>query len=123
MKYAVCLLLFVFLVSAFCVPAAEPVFAESPAPVAENFQLTTNINTSYEGKLSAYDPDEDVVGFEITTSPVKGDIELSEDGSFVYTPRENKKGRDYFGYKAYDAQGNYSQEATVIIKIKNDTDI
>ena len=118
MKYAAYLLLFVFLASALYVPAAEPAFAENPAPVAENFQLTTSINTPYEGKLSARDPDGDVAGYTITTDPVKGDIVLSDDGSFVYTPRENKKGRDYFGYKAYDAQGNYSQEATVIIKIQ-----
>ena len=45
-------------------------------------------------------------------------ISLNEDGSFVYTPRENKKGRDYFGYKAIDPEGNVSQEATVIIRIQ-----
>lgn len=118
MKYALCLLALMFMVSAFCAPAAEPVFAESEAPVAESFELTTKINTPYEGCLLANDADGDVAGFAITTSPVKGDITLSEDGSFVYMPRENKKGRDYFGYKAYDAQGNYSQEATVIIKIQ-----
>lgn len=37
---------------------------------------------------------------------------------FVYTPSEGKRGRDYFGYKAVDASGNLSQEATVILHIK-----
>ena len=83
MKYAAYLLLFVFLASALYVPAAEPAFAENPAPVAENFQLTTSINTPYEGKLSASDPDGDVAGYTITTDPVKGDIVLSDDGSFA----------------------------------------
>ncbi len=99
-------------------------FAEGSAPVAENLELKTYKNVSVGGLLSAYDPDDDVTSFEITTKPVKGDIEVSDDGSFVYTPRENKKGRDYFGYKAVDSQGNYSQEATVIICIeKQKTDV
>lgn len=97
---------------------AEPGFAEGNAPVAENLELTTYRNTSVGGCLSAYDPEGDAVSFEITTEPVKGCIDLKQDGSFIYTPGENKKGRDYFGYKAIDTDGNYSQEATVIIKIE-----
>lgn len=88
------------------------------APVAENLELKTYQNVSVGGSLSAYDPDGGALEYTITTEPVKGTIELAEDGSFVYTPRENKKGRDYFGYKAADADGNLSQEATVIIKIE-----
>lgn len=97
---------------------AAPVFAEGSAPVAENLELTTYRNVSVGGCLSAYDPEGDAVSFEITTEPVKGAIELKQDGSFVYTPCEGKKGRDYFGYKAVDEEGNYSQEATVIIRIE-----
>ena len=92
--------------------------AASAAPVAENLELKTYQNVSVGGSLSAYDPDGGALEYTITTEPVKGTIELAEDGSFVYTPRENKKGRDYFGYKAADADGNLSQEATVIIKIE-----
>ena len=106
------------LVSALFVPAAEPAYAEGQPPLAESFELSTPMNTPYEGQLTASDEDSDKLFYEITTQPVKGDIQLNEDGSFVYTPRENKKGRDYFGYKAYDPEGNYSQEATVIIRIK-----
>ncbi len=96
----------------------------SAAPVAENLELKTYQNVSVGGSLSAYDPDGGALEYTITTEPVKGTIELAEDGSFVYTPRENKKGRDYFGYKAADADGNLSQEATVIIKIeKAKTDV
>ena len=97
---------------------ANPAFAEGTAPVAENLDLRTYRGVSVGGKLSASDPDGDVVSFEITTNPVKGSVELKEDGSFVYTPREKKRGRDYFGYKAKDAQGNLSQEATVLIRIE-----
>ncbi|MCR5577307.1 MAG: hypothetical protein K6F56_09890 [Oscillospiraceae bacterium] len=96
---------------------ANPAFAEGTAPVAENLDLRTYRGVSVGGMLSAYDPDGDVVSYEITTSPVKGSVELKADGSFVYTPKK-KRGRDYFGYKAKDAQGNLSQEATVLIRIE-----
>lgn len=92
--------------------------AEGSAPVAENLELRTYRNVSVGGRLSAFDPDDDVVSYSITTDPVKGSIELEENGCFVYTPRENKRGRDYFGYKAVDSEGNLSQEATVIIRIE-----
>lgn len=93
-------------------------FAEGSAPVAENLELRTYRNVSVGGRLSAFDAEDDVVSYTITTDPVKGSIELEENGCFVYTPKENKRGRDYFGYKAVDSEGNLSQEATVIIRIE-----
>ncbi len=91
---------------------------ENTAPVAENLEFTTYRGISIGGRLTAVDPDGDLLSFSITTAPTKGEIELNEDGRFVYTPEEGKRGKDYFGYKATDAQGNTSQEATVIIQIK-----
>lgn len=101
-----------------CAQLAAPVYAEGMAPVAENLELNTYRNVSVSGRLSAYDPDGDTLSYEICTDPVKGLLELSSDGSFTYTPGENKKGKDYFGYRAVDSRGNRSQEATVIIKIQ-----
>lgn len=92
--------------------------AESAAPVAENMEFCTYRNVSFGGQLKAYSTDSEALRFELCTEPVKGSIALEEDGSFVYTPKQNKKGRDYFGYKAVDSQGRYSQEATVIIRIE-----
>ena len=94
-----------------------PAAADNSAPVAENFEFETYRGVSFGGKLAAVDPDGDAVSFEITTEPRKGTIELSDDGSFVYSPAEGKRGRDYFGYRAVDAQGERSQEATVIIRL------
>ena len=96
---------------------AYPAQAAGSAPVAENLELRTFKNVSVSGQLSAFDPENDVVEYQICTQPVKGYIELATDGSFVYTPGQDKKGKDYFGYKAVDAEGNSSQEATVIIRI------
>ncbi len=93
-------------------------FAEGNSPIAENLELRTYRNVSVGGKLRAFDPDDDVVSYSISTEPVKGSIELEENGCFVYSPKENKRGRDYFGFKAVDSEGNLSQEATVIIHIE-----
>ena len=92
--------------------------ADACAPVAENLEISTYRGVSVGGRLSAADPDGDTVTFQITTDPVKGSIDLDDDGHFVYTPDSGKRGKDYFGYRATDADGNRSQEATVIIRIE-----
>ena len=107
-----CLMLFIM-----CAGFAVPVYAAGSAPIAENLELSVCKGASINGVLSAVDPEGDVVRFEISTKPIKGEIVLEENGCFSYAPREGKKGRDYFGYKAIDSEGNISQEATVIIRI------
>lgn len=112
---AVCLVLSAALVSAK---------DGTQAPIAENLEISTYRETAVEGKLKAVSPGGDAVSFEITTPPTKGKIELGEGGSFVYTPAQGKKGKDYFGYKAADSKGNLSSEATVIITLmKPDTKV
>ncbi len=88
------------------------------APIAENLEISTYRNVSVGGWLKATAPKGGTLKFEITTPPSKGELLLSDDGSFVYTPAENKKGRDYFGFKAVDEAGFRSSEGTVIIRIE-----
>lgn len=92
--------------------------AEGGAPVAENLEIATYRGVAVGGRLSATDPEGGPLRYEITTRPGKGTLDLDDDGHFVYTPAEGKRGKDYFGYRAEDAEGNRSQEATVIIKIQ-----
>jgi len=86
-------------------------------PVAENMELETYRGISVGGRLSAYDAEGDTLTFEIETDPMKGSVELTADGYFIYTPEENRRGKDYFGFRAVDANGNTSQEGTVIIRL------
>ena len=109
-------LLALVLCAALCLSAMAEENSGS-APVAENLEICTYRGVSVGGQLSAVDPDGGELRFEIVTPPNKGSIELNNDGSFVYTPGEGRKGKDYFGYKAIDSDGNASQEATVIIRI------
>ncbi|MCD7844480.1 MAG: Ig-like domain-containing protein [Oscillospiraceae bacterium] len=90
---------------------------ENTAPVAENQELETYRGVSVGGQLTAYDAEGDSLTFEITTEPIKGTVELTAEGYFVYTPREGKRGKDYFGFRVTDSAGNVSQEGTVIIKL------
>lgn len=93
---------------------------ENNAPVAENLEFTTYKNVAYTGQFSAVDPEGDLVTFQLVDKPARGSVTLSEDGSagFVYTPYENKTGKDSFTYVAIDAVGNTSDEATVKLKIE-----
>lgn len=107
--------------AAICLTIAEPeitALARNTAPIAENFEFTTYKNVSLGSSLAALDADGDTLTYKVCTEPSKGTVTILENGSFVYTPNEGKTGRDYFGYKAVDAEGNESQEATVIIKIE-----
>ena len=111
-----------FLMAVLCLSlavyaAAEPEATTGNAPVAENLEITTYRGVSVGGVLSAVDPEGDSLTFTVTTPPSKGTLELEEDGHFVYTPDQGRRGKDYFGYKALDSAGNSSQEATVIIRL------
>ena len=87
------------------------------APVAENQQIQTYRGVSVGGQLTARDAEGDALTFEIATAPMKGSVQLSPEGYFVYTPKQGKRGKDYFGFRATDSAGNVSQEGTVIIKL------
>lgn len=97
-------------------PSGEAV-PNSP-PVAENQEIETYRGVSIGGQLKAYDADGDALTFSLAVEPMKGSVEISADGHFVYTPAEGKRGRDYFSFRAVDETGNESQEATVIIRLK-----
>lgn len=103
---------------AFCLSLCAGALGQDNVPTAENLEITTYRGVSVGGKLSASSPNGGELIFEICTPPTKGALELGDDGCFVYTPNEGRRGRDYFGYRAIDTDGNCSQEATVIIRIQ-----
>lgn len=90
------------------------------APVAENLELTTYKNVEIAGTFSGVDPEGDLLTFQLVSKPARGAVTQSEDGSaaFVYTPYEDKTGKDAFTYVAVDTVGNTSAPATVSIRIE-----
>jgi len=122
LKYRV-ILLSACLAGALLLPAAALSAGNdaNSAPIAENLELTTYKNVAVTGQCAAVDPEGDLMSYQLVDKPARGQVELSEDGSFCYTPFENKKGRDSFTYVAVDANGNVSSEATVKVTIQKQT--
>ncbi len=98
--------------------------AENSSPIAERLALTTYRDIPFEGRLSAVDPDGDAVTFRLLDRPVRGMVEIAENGVFRYTPYERKTGRDRFTFIAEDSAGNVSKPAEVSVQIeKPKTDV
>jgi len=97
-----------------------PAWVGNSAPVAEELALTTYKNVEVGGTFAGVDPEGDLLTFRLVSKPARGTVTQTEEGSaaFVYTPYENKAGKDAFTYVAVDAAGNTSAPATVSIKIE-----
>ena len=95
---------------------------EDKAPVAQDFTLETYKNLPNQGKLKVADPEGEKLTYTVVRSPRRGELTVSADGSFLYTPKKNKVGVDSFTYTATDPAGNVSREATVTIQILKPTD-
>ena len=93
---------------------------ENSAPVAQAIELQTYKNVEVCGTFSGVDPDGDTLTYKLLSKPARGAVTQAEEGSaaFVYTPYENKTGRDAFTYVAVDPVGNTSAPATVSIRIE-----
>lgn len=91
-------------------------------PTAEDSDFETYRNIANSGKLSATDPDGDSVTYEIVMKPKRGTVEIHEDGTFLYTPDENKVGKDSFTFTVTDEAGQVSSPAKVSIEIKKPSD-
>lgn len=90
------------------------------APIAENMSLSTYKNVPVTAYFQAVDSEGDLLTFQITSTPARGSVALAEDGTsrFVYTPYENKTGKDSFTYVAVDSAGNISNPAKVSVRIE-----
>ena len=96
--------------------------AEDEAPVALAGELETWRNLPNKGQLKATDDGDGPLRFALEERPRRGDVELAEDGSFIYTPRKNKVGEDSFRFTVCDEAGNVSAPATVKVTIRKPTD-
>ena len=95
---------------------------KNEAPVCRDVKFETYKNIANTGVLSASDPEGDTLTYQLVKEPKRGTVELSPDGSFTYTPAQNKVGKDVFTYTATDSAGNVSNVANVTVKIVKPTD-
>ena len=84
-----------------------------------SLSVATSSDISYYGTLSAYDPENDSLTYEIIAPPKHGRISLSNknSGDYKYTPNAGYTGKDSFSYTVYDRYGNYSDITTVSVKV------
>ena len=85
-------------------------------------KVETYKNIANTGALDARDPEGDTLTYQLVKEPKRGTVEISPDGSFTYTPAQNKVGKDVFTYTATDSAGNVSNAASVTVKIVKPTD-
>ena len=88
-------------------------------PTATDCATETYKNLSITEALKCSDPEGDPLTYELITKPKRGDVVLHADGTFTYTPKAEKVGKDAFVYQVKDADGNVSAEAKVTIQIRN----
>ena len=91
-------------------------------PTAENSSFETYKNIANTGELKASDPEGSELTFTLVDEPKRGSVELHQDGTFTYTPKENKVGNDSFTFTVTDDAGNTSSVAKVSVKIKKPAD-
>ncbi|MDD2269126.1 MAG: S-layer homology domain-containing protein [Eubacteriales bacterium] len=89
------------------------------SPIADGGSFSTVQGVAAVANLAAYDPDGDVMSFELLTYPKNGSVKITDagTGSFVYTPKSGYKGKDSFKYRVVDVYGNISKEAVAEIKV------
>lgn len=86
-------------------------------PIAQDASHEIMEGDSLTGQLQATDVERDPLTYSLATPPTLGDLELSPDGAFIYTPFPRQSGTDQFTFKVHDGMF-FSQPAVVSIRIQ-----
>ena len=92
--------------------------SKNQPPETTASETMTYKNLAVTESLLCSDPDGDAVTFRIVRQPRRGTVTIHEDGTFTYTPKYERVGRDHFTYIAVDDQGAESPETRVSIQIE-----
>lgn len=90
-----------------------PIVLDQQINIAQDMMASIN--------LTATDPENDMVSFAITKQPSNGSL-MGTAPSFQYTPTAGFSGMDTIKFRATDASGAQSEEATITINIGNVND-
>jgi lysophospholipase L1-like esterase len=84
----------------------QPSGPPNQPPVANNACVSTPVNTSVTGQLSATDPEGQSLMYSLVTQADKGSVNLDISGNFAYTPNSpDFRGLDKFTYSVTDTEG------------------
>lgn len=93
------------------VPATVSIAINSRVPVANEYNVSTAINTPVVLVFDATDPFDETLSYTIETNPSYGSVSESN-GVWTYTPNQDVIGSDSFTYKA--SNGTFVSEAANI---------
>jgi len=92
------------------------------APTATDVTTSTQENQAADITLTADDPDNESLTYEIVDNPVSGTLTSLSGDQVTYTPNPNFFGTDSFTFKATDPNGSESNESTVTVSVSNVND-
>lgn len=88
------------------------------APKTEDTAVfTTQQEICVFGSLIATDPEGDALEYITVSYPKRGELTVTSDGKFTYTPNDDYTGTDRFTYVVRDEYGNYSEPTEVNLKV------
>ncbi|KNH15423.1 hypothetical protein ACS78_26955, partial [Priestia megaterium] len=74
-------------------------------PVGGDRAVTTTINIPVTSSIPASDPDNVTLTYTLQLNPNNGNVVISQDGTFIYTPNNNFIGNDQFTILITDPEG------------------
>jgi VCBS repeat-containing protein len=77
--------------------------------------IDNSLPTSYSGNMGASDADGDTLTYSVGTSPAKGTLTLSTDGTYVYTPVAGSYGSDSFSLTVTDGVNPVTLQYSVVL--------
>ncbi|MCA0982865.1 tandem-95 repeat protein [Halobacillus yeomjeoni] len=90
---------------------------ENTLPTVGNYQEETIQDQTATGKVVGEDADGDKLSYTLETEPSNGKVEVSEDGTWSYTPIVGFTGTDEFKIKVEDTRGG-STVSTIVLQVK-----
>ncbi len=90
-------------------------------PIAADQSINVTEDVAFEGTVTAFDGDGDVLTFAVDTQPLHGTLSLTAStGAFTYTPVAGYNGPDSFIFTASDGTSSDSGTVTITVAPAND---
>ena len=100
---------------------------DPPVPQDDSFTINEDNTLTVTSESGVLANDSDVEGDDLTVTvvnaPARGEFELSDDGSFTYTPEEHFNGEDTFVYRVSDGVDSEVATATITVTPVNDSPV
>lgn len=101
-----------------CVSKAKVLITIHPLPLINNIDYVVCQDITFEGNLSDYvTKGLPPYSFSLINSDESGMLKLNPDGSFVFTPEPNFRGKARFGYQVVDQRSNKSKPGVITVEV------